>query len=234
MKTRTSQHETRAKSGPESRRGFTLLELLAVMAIMAILITLGAVGISKLGQGQSVTAGLSLAEGLLQQARVQAMNQNAPARVIIHADLNDSDPIERDRYRRLMMVVYRETDSEGRVLPGWKRLTSPVFLPEGVFFAGELSRPNMGSGGAGQMPVERHQLSGQAGDNRLCYYYEFNGSGVCTTPGAGFVIESGARPPGQMRPLLGGKRDLGGFVVLKSGGTTMIRDIERLGVVGTQ
>ena len=84
------------------------------------------------------------------------------------------------------------------------------------------------------MPTDRHQLTGQAGDQRLCYYYEFNGQGVCTTPGAGFIVESGNRPPGQQRPLLGGRRDLGGFVVLKAGGTTYIRDIERLGAVGTQ
>ena len=84
------------------------------------------------------------------------------------------------------------------------------------------------------MPMERHQLSGMPNDQRLCFYYEFNGQGVCTTPGAGFIVESGARPPGQQRPLLGGRRDLGGFVVLKSGATTTIRDIEQLGAVGTQ
>jgi prepilin-type N-terminal cleavage/methylation domain-containing protein len=215
------------------RRGFTLLELLAVMAIIAILITLGAVGISKLGQGQSVTAGLSLAESLLQQARTQAMNQNAPARVIIHGQMQDTDQIERDRYRRLMMIVYRETDQEGRILPGWKRLGSPVFLPQGVYFAGEISRINM-RGGGGPLPMEPHQLSNIPGDTRNCYFYEFNGQGVCTTPGAGFVVESGTRPPGQFRPLLGGRRDMGGFVVLKTGATTYIRDIEQLGAVGTQ
>ena len=216
------------------RRGFTLLELLAVMAIIAILITLGAVGINKMGQGQGVTAGLALGEGLLAQARTQAINQSAPARLIIHGDLNDSDPIERDRYRRLMMVVYREKDDENRLLPGWRRLTSPVFLPEGIYYAAELSRANMRAGGGGVLPMERHQLSAQGGDLRLCHFYEFNGQGVCTTPGAGFVVESGSRAPGEIRPNLGGQRDLGGFVVLKSGATTRIRDIEQLGAVGTQ
>lgn len=214
------------------RRGFTLIELLTVMAIIAILISLGAVGINKIGQGQGVTAGLSLGEGLLAQARTLAINQNAPARVIIHGDLNDQDPVERDRYRRLMMVVHRETDNEGRILPGWKRFGTPTFLPDGVYYAAELSQADMRSGGV--LPTERHQLSGQPGDQRLCHYYEFNGQGVCSTPGAGFIVESGNRPPGQPRPLLGGRRDLGGFVILRTGGTTYIRDIERLGAVGTQ
>jgi hypothetical protein len=46
-------------------------------------------------------------------------------------------------------------------------------------------------------------------------------------------VVSGARPNGAQQPLLGGRRDLGGFVVLKNGGTTLIRDIEQLGAVGT-
>lgn len=221
-----------ARPPGSSRRGFTLLELLTVMSIIAILISLGAVGINKIGKGQGVTAGLALGESLLVQARTLAINQNAPARLIIHGDINDQDPIERDRYRRLMMVVYRETDNEGRLLPGWKRYGTPTFLPDGVYYAVELSQADMRSGGV--IPVERHQLSGQPGDQRLCHYYEFNGQGVCTTPGAGFIVESGNRPPGQIRPLLGGRRDVGGFVVLRNGGTTQIRDIERLGAVGTQ
>ena len=227
-------HPKSVKSQSFVRRGFTLLELLAVMAIIATLITLGAVGISKLGKGQSVTAGLSLSESLLQQARSQAINQNAPARVVIHGEMNDTNQIERDRYRRMMLIVYRETDQEGRILPGWKRLGSPVFLPDGVYFAGEISRTNMRGGGGGPLPMERHELTNIPGDQRMCYFYEFNGQGVCTTPGAGFVVESGTRPPGQFRPLLGGRRDVGGFVVLKTGSTTYIRDIEKLGAVGTQ
>ena len=51
---------------------------------------------------------------------------------------------------------------------------------------------------------------------------------------AGFVVVNGARPSGAAQPMLGGKLDLGGFVVLKNGGTTMIRDITRLGAVGTR
>jgi prepilin-type N-terminal cleavage/methylation domain-containing protein len=221
-----------SRPADQRRRGFTLLELLTVMSIIAILISLGAVGINKIGKGQGVTSGLTLGEGLLAQARTLAMNENAPARLVIHGDLNDQDPVEQERYRRMMMVVYRETDNEGRILPGWKRFGTPTFLPEGVYYAAELSQADMRGGG--MLPMERHQLSAQPGDQRLCHFYEFNGQGVCATPGAGFIVESGNRPPGQVRPLLGGRRDLGGFVVLRNGGATYIRDIERLGAVGTQ
>ena len=92
----------------------------------------------------------------------------------------------------------------------------------------------MQAGSGNMLPMEPHQLTGLPGDSRNCHYYEFNGQGVCTSPGSGFVVESGARPPGQARPNLGGRRDLGGFVVLKSGATSLIRNIENLGAVGTQ
>lgn len=214
------------------RKGFSLVELLAVMSIIAILLSLASVGISRIGKGQGVTAGLAIGEGLLAQARILAMNNNAPARLIIHGDLNDSDPIQRERYRRMMMVVHQTTDDEGRINPTWKRVGSPTFLPQGVYYSPEMSSADMRLGGV--LPEDRHQLTNQAADTWQCHFYEFNGQGVCTTPGAGFVVVNGARPSGAAQPMLGGKLDLGGFVVLKNGGTTMIRDITRLGAVGTR
>jgi prepilin-type N-terminal cleavage/methylation domain-containing protein len=214
-----------------SKKGFSLVELLAVMAIIAILLSLASVGISKIGKGQGVTAGLAIGEGLLAQTRSLAMNQNTRARLIIHGDLNDADPIQRERYRRMMMVVYKESDDEGREQQDWTRAGSPTFLPPGVYFSPEFSRADMRIGGV--LPQERHQLTSLASDVRQCHFYEFNGQGICTTPGAGFVIVNGSRPNNVQQPILGGKRDLGGFVVLKNGSTTMIRDIEQLGVVGS-
>ena len=159
------------------------------------------------------------------------MNQNTRARLIIHGDLNDADPIQRERYRRMMMVVYKQSDDEGRELQDWTRAGSPTFLPAGVYYSPEFSRADMRVGGL--LPQDRHQLTALPSDVRQCHYYEFNGQGICTTPGAGFVVVSGSRPKDVQQPILGGKRDLGGFVVLKNGSTTLIRNIEQLGVVGT-
>jgi len=214
------------------RKGFTLVELLAVMAIIAILLSLASVGISRIGKGQGVTAGLAIGEGLLAQARILAMNQNAPARLIIHGDLRDQNPLDRENYRRMMMVVYQTTDEEGRIIPEWKRAGSPTSLPKGVYYSPELSRADMRAGGV--LPEARHQLTSDQNQVRQCHVYEFNGQGICTTPGAGFVVVEGARPSGARQPLRGVSLDLGGFVVLKNGGTTMIRDITQLNTGATR
>ena len=214
------------------RKGFTLVELLAVMAIIAILLSLASVGISRIGKGQGVTAGLAIGEGLLAQARILAMNQNAPARLIIHGDLRDQNPLDRENYRRMMMVVYQTTDEEGRIIPEWKRAGSPTSLPKGVYYSPELSRADMRAGGV--LPEARHQLTSDQNQVRQCHVYEFNGQGICTTPGAGFVVVEGASPSGARQPLRGVSLDLGGFVVLKNGGTTMIRDITQLSTGATR
>lgn len=214
-------------------RGFSLVELLAVMTIIAVLLSLASIGISNIGKGQGVTAGLSLGEGLMSQARSLALNNNTRARLLIHGDLNDNDPTERERYRRMMMVVYKEFDEDGNEEEEWVRASSPVFLPKNVYFSPEGS-PSEIRGGGEPLPLEQHQLSSETSDVRQCYYYEFNGQGIISTPGAGFVVVNGARPTNADRPILGKGKDAAGFAVLKNGSTTLIRDIDRLNIGGSR
>jgi hypothetical protein len=65
-------------------------------------------------------------------------------------------------------------------------------------------------------------------------YYEFNEEGICTTPGASFVIGAGARPVGQAPRVTGSaKRDFGGFVVWRNGRTSTFRGPDHLGLPST-
>lgn len=214
-----------------SRKGFTLIELLLVMTIIAVLLSVASVGISNIGKGQGLTAGLSLGEGMLNQARNLAINQNTTARVVIHTDLNDAIPEERERYRRMMMVMYKDTDQDtGDEKDGnaWIRVGQPVFLPSKIYFSPELSFEDMRNGGL--LPTDRHQLSSQPSDTHQCVYYEFNGQGICSTPGAGFILENGARPLNRERPVIGKSKSVAGFVVMRNGSTSIIRDVNRIAV----
>ena len=213
------------------KKGFSLIELLLMMTIIAVLLSVASVGISNIGKGQGLTAGLSLGEGMLNQARNLAINQNTTARLVIHSDLNDAIPAERERYRREMMVVYKETDPEtGDEESGnaWIRVGQPVMLPSKVYYSPELSMADMRNGGV--LPTDRHQLSSQASDTHQCVYYEFNGQGICSTPGAGFILENGPRPVNRERPVIGNAKSVAGFVVMRNGSTSIIRDVNRIAV----
>jgi len=208
-------------------KGFSLVELLAVMTIIAILLSLASVGVSKIGKGQGITSGIALAEGLVSSARSIAKGQGTTARLIIHSELDDTDPIERDRYRRMMMVVYHEIDPDtGAEKQEWSRSGVPIFLPDQVFFSPERSKKEVATGG--DLPKDTFQLSNDPTDTAECYYYEFNSQGICTTPGASFVLENGARPSGQETAILGKGRNIGGFVIWRNGSTSMIRDIDQI------
>lgn len=207
--------------------GFSLVELLTVMAIISILLSVAAVGIKNVGKAQGITSALAVSESVFAEAQQLARSRSVSSRVIIHTQLKDDDQQERQRYRRFMLVVFKEVDQNGREAQDWTIYGQPKLLPEKVYFSGDISKTDVR--GLGQeLPKERFKLSRQDGDQAECYYYEFNSQGLCTTPGCTFVLESGARPKNAERPRMGNSRDIGGFVIWRNGGTSRISDLERL------
>ncbi len=204
-------------------RAFTLVEMLVVIAIMSVLMTAGAIGLGNMS-GKGVTSGVAAAESLFDEARTIAISQRTHARVLVANSLTHN-PAE--NLRRLV-VVSAEIDSATKLekIPQtWILSSRGVLLPDQVFFSQDYSKETQKTG-TGSIKVDT-LTSVKAPYQGSYFYYEFSAEGICTTPGAGFVIGAGARnvktPTEKPRVTAAGKRDFGGFVVWRNGRTSLFR-----------
>ena len=222
------------KSAPAmGKAAFTLVEMLIVIAIISILMTLGSIGLSGMG-GKGVTSGVATAESLFDEARSTAGGKNIRACVLVAKSLtnNSADDLKR------IIVAYEPLDDTGQpstpagVDPAWEVSSRGAVLPDQTFFSNDLSKEDH-SGGSDA--IKTVTLTGAKKSYEGEYYiYEFNSQGICTTPGASFVIGNGSRnltqsassqPPKVMGSA---KRDFGGFVVWRSGRTSVFRSPDQI------
>ena len=209
-------------------RGFSLIELLVVILIISMLLTLGAVGMKGITGGKGVSSGVAVAEALFDEARSIAVGKGTKARVLI--DVDDTQNI--DNYLRRMVVAYQKLDNDGEPTQDWELSSRASLLPDKTFFSREFSRLDH-EGGGGEVR-EMNLTTGRTNFDGRYLYYEFNSEGICTTPGASFIIGTGTRTEGQEPRVTGeGKRDFGGFVVWRSGRTSIFRDPDQMGVTST-
>jgi prepilin-type N-terminal cleavage/methylation domain-containing protein len=203
-------------------QAFTLVEMLVVIAIMSILMTAGAIGLGGMG-GKGVTSGVASAESLFDEARSIAVGQRTRARVMIAKDLTNN---KADNLRRIVVASEALKKDGTPDTDNWILSSRGVVLPDQTFFSQDYSKKDQeaGSGAIEVMPSLSGAKAAYAGSY---YYYEFNAEGICTTPGASFVVGAGSRsvktPTEKPRVTSAGKRDFGGFVVWRNGRTSVFR-----------
>lgn len=204
-------------------RAFTLVELLVVIAIMSILMSAGAIGLGSMG-GKGVTSGVAAAESLFDEARSVAVGQRTRARVLVAKDLTNNPA---DNLRRLVIAAAELDPVTGleKSPESWVVVSRGVVLPDQIFFSQDYSKKDQSdsTGTLDEMTLKGAKAAYE-GDY---FYYEFNSEGICTTPGAGFVIGSGSRgvtkTADKPRVNSSGKSDFGGFVVWRNGRTSAFR-----------
>lgn len=228
------------KSAPgRGNAAFTLIEMLVVIAIISILMTVGTIGISGMG-GKGVTSGVASAEALFDEARTTAEAHSIRACVLVAKALTNNPA---DDLRRVL-VAYEEVDANGLPKsapdqePNWVLSSRGAVLPEKVYFSKQFSRKDTTGGGGPIDEITDGKIKDAKDAYKGSYFiYQFNDQGICKTPGASFIIGSGTRNPGKSatekapRVTAEGKRDFGGFVVWRSGRTSVFRSTEQMGTM---
>lgn len=234
---------------PTSRpKAFTLIEMLVVIAIMSILMTAGAIGLGGMG-GKGVSSGVATSESLFDEARAMAVGKNIRTAVLVAKDLTNNAA----ENRRRIVVAYEDIDSTtgapkagANADPDWVISSRGSVLPDQTYFSEKFSVLNHETG-VGTIPTvpgsriksapsatggpAKAATSTYAGDY---YMYQFNAEGICTSPGASFVIGSGARGLTSQAMKAGpkltkaAKRDFGGFVIWRNGRTSVFRSPDQI------
>lgn len=229
MKLFLSKQCSRRSSAISSLKGFTLVEMLVVISIMAVLLTIGSMGLRNLSKATGVSAGVPIAESLFSEARSQAISKGTKTRLLIHAQNNANDEFHRERYLRYMAIAAEKLDDTGLPTGEWEIISKGVSLPQGVYFMKELSQIN-----APELLTMDIVLPGNSETN--CYYYEFNTEGLISKPEITedevprFVIQAGNLPPGKDEPIISenNKRSMSGFVIWRSGRTSLFRSPDQI------
>ncbi|KAB2643095.1 MAG: prepilin-type N-terminal cleavage/methylation domain-containing protein [Verrucomicrobia bacterium] len=205
--------------------GFSLVELLTVIAIISVLMTVATVGIGGLLAGKGVTTAVSTTEAVFAEARSLAMGKLTNAAVLVSIQ----DPTNMDTYLRRLVVAYKEVDPVTNLQSSdWTLASRGVTLPDKVYFSQTLSSKDHKNGGGSVAKVALSGSNVKRDYQGQYLIYEFNAEGICTTPGASFIIGTGSRSAAsnETRPRLikSSKRDFGGFIIWRNGSTSLFRD----------
>jgi prepilin-type N-terminal cleavage/methylation domain-containing protein len=238
--------DTTRKNRPSRIRSsaFTLVELLVVIAIISILMTAGSIGLSGMG-GKGVTSGVTTAEALFDEARTTAVGRNLRTCVLVAKKLTNNSS---DDLRRIVLATEKvdangqpEKNADGtpKEPPTWVISSRGLVLPDQTFFSSQFSKKDHSGTGGALDEITLTSANAKKSYEGTYYIYQFNSQGICKTPGASFIIGSGARqlsrPADTSPPKVTGsaKRDFGGFVVWRNGRTSLFRSPDQMGLPGS-
>ena len=213
-------------SSPGSK-GFTLVELIVVMMALAASMLRGG------GRGQGLQAAVEMVDGMVQEARLDAMGKGTWSRLIIV-----STPDDESRNMRTLGVMSKNTRT-GK----WHLVNRLQTLPAGFYVSPAYSTLLEGSKKArGEKSTARGFASRDGQDtvnlpgNRMTdiYFIEFDEEGRMSQPNAPtrLVVVAGSAGNGKEErptPMVDGKPGLaGGIVIYPKGNISRLRTTEQV------
>lgn len=214
-------------------KGFTLVELIVVITIMVAMMALAASMLRGGGRGQGLQSAVEMVDGMVQEARLDAMGKGTWSRLIIV-----STPEDEARNMRTLGVMSKNTRT-GK----WHLVNRLQTLPAGFYISPTYSTLLEGSKRTkGGKSVARGFSSRDGQDtvnlpgNRMTdiYFIEFDEEGRMSQPNAPtrLVVVSGSAGNGKEEkptPMVDGKPGLaGGIVIYPKGNISRLRTTEQV------
>lgn len=212
--------------------GFTLVELIVVITIMVAMMALASNMLRGGGRSQGLQSAVEMVDGLVQEARLDAMGKGSWSRLIVV-----STPHDPDRNMRSLGVMSKNTRTNK-----WQLVNRLQTLPSGFYISPQHSTLLESSGTSKTGKISRGFASRDGQDTvnlpgmglTDIYFIEFDEEGRMAQPNVPtrLVVVSGSAGDGKQEkptPVVNGKPGMaGGIVIYPKGNISRLRTEEQV------